>query len=145
MTDRNIVALKAVRDLIKKHPEKHDQEQWVNVPADLVKFNDGGTALATCGTSACVAGWAVAMAGGKYLINRGCHEAREGVYAPHRVVDPVGNAHLIEVYAAKVLGLTDKEADILFEATNSREEVLDMLKALIKGRKIERPDSDDDR
>lgn len=135
MPQRNIAGLRAVRDIIKKSPEKHDQEAWVHVPADLVELEDGGSVLVSCGTQACVAGWAVAIAGGKYVINE--YTDTEGeVYYPNFVVDPMGNRHTIEEYGEKVLGLDYFEAAYLFCSSHSREDVLDMLKALIKGKQI---------
>ncbi len=135
MPDRNIAGLRAVRDLIKKSPEKHNQESWVHIPVEMVDLGGGAKALVSCGTSACVAGWAAAIAGAKYIIDEYTDE-EDGVYYPGDVQDLAGNKRPIDHFAAEVLGLTSYEAGGLFAAENTRDEVLTMLKRLIKGKSI---------
>ncbi|MBO0676907.1 hypothetical protein JRC04_05480 [Mycolicibacterium sp. S2-37] len=136
MTERNIAALIAVRSLIKNSPDKHDQKQWVNIVPDLVKI-DGELKYATCGTSACVAGWAAAINGAKYLITPFTDfDEDDKVYRPNMVIDKKGQQHCIEDYAQEVLGLTNEEAELLFDGELPRKEVLRLLKRLIKGKKI---------
>lgn len=131
---RNIFALQAVRDLIKKHPERHDQGHWGAVDASMLE-TEGPYQVASCGSTACVAGWASTLAGAKMLIDPSEHSVR-GRYFAERVLTLDGDTPLIGDHAQAVLGLASDEAKILFGAENTREEVLDMLKRLIKGKAI---------
>lgn len=59
-TDEQIRRAYEVLDYIEAHPDKHDQSYWVNRMDGLVTPE---LALGDCGTTACVAGWTVLLAG----------------------------------------------------------------------------------
>lgn len=133
---RNVFALKAVRDLIKKSPAKHDQTNWFSVSSDVVKFEDGSVAKVSCGTTACVAGWASSLAGDVLVIQPHDWDEDEQMFRPSNVQTLEGNTVYIENRGREVLGLTHNEAEYLFDQNRTRAEVLDNLKALIQGQQI---------
>ncbi|MBB3752434.1 hypothetical protein FHT44_004946 [Mycolicibacterium sp. BK634] len=131
---RNIFALRAVRDLIKKSPEKHAQDSWAAIEADQIVFPEGGVAKVSCGTTACVAGWAATLAGAKFLIEE--DDLEDGVYYAEKVEGLDGQTYWVDSYARNVLGLKPSEAGLLFNGDLERKEVLKLLKRLIEGKDI---------
>lgn len=94
----NVGALQQVVDYLRAHPDKHNQGEWV------------------CGTTGCIAGWAVALANLTDISTLGA----------------VG----IEEEARRLLGLTDREAYALFISTagwsdNCEARALELADALI--------------
>ena len=130
--------LTEIRDLIRDHPERHDQNHWVdnifsshvggNV-ADLVKFADQDIPESpvnpdnpVCGTTACVAGWAAIFGSpmGTEIRNGGALYGSDGHYA--------GTA---QDRAENLLNLDGDQASYLFAAERTRDEVLTALDRLI--------------
>jgi hypothetical protein len=130
--------LTEIRDLIRDHPERHDQGHWVdnifsahvggNV-ADLVKFADQDIPEypvnpdnPVCGTTACVAGWAAIFGSPMGT------EIRDGGYLfgsdGHRVGTAQGRAQ-------DLLDLDGDQASYLFAGERTRDEVLTALDRLI--------------
>jgi hypothetical protein len=86
----NVGALDQVRSFLREHPDVHNQRKW------------------TCGTTGCIAGWAVALdAGAKY------GDRLERLTYPDGPGFERAAGGLVE-RAATLLGLTDHEADALF-------------------------------
>lgn len=108
-----------VYDQITTFPETHNQSDWYR-PSE------------TCGTKACVAGWAGLAHGDEFLqvfmVKGPCECGGHG-----GMRNAVDWAHAGMV----ALALDPVEADELFRGRNSREGVLHALKALANG---ERPD-----
>jgi hypothetical protein len=127
----NIELLTQVRDLIKAQPEKLDMSTWATVNSDSVDLGNGTTAKVSCGTTACIAGWAVQLAGHKLLVNLDSRPY-DGSFLINQSVAKNGRAVDIEESARKLLGLTEKEVGVLFYAP----ELLDRLIAgedIVKG------------
>lgn len=80
-----------------------------------------------CGTEACVAGNTV-------ILTMAANE--KYVYSINAVVTPNGGQTDIKEYAAAKLGLTPLEAHWLFAEWRSREDVIESLKRLSKGKSI---------
>lgn len=138
---RNIDLLTQVRDLITAQPEKLDMDRWAVVQPDEVEFTDGTTAKVSCGTTACIAGWAVQLSGHKLLVHQyGKHS--DGSFLINSSVAKNGRVVDIEQYGKKLLGLTTEEADELFFCGNSQAPKL--LDTLIAGGDIVPEDTDDD-
>lgn len=116
MPERNIELLEQTMQYILDYPEKHDQRIWVQG----VQEDD------SCGTTACFAGWACFLAGLK----------QEAVSTDEDYFRFHGQRTHASDIAPKLLGLTTREADILFEATNSVEELQHMVKKLVNGEHI---------
>lgn len=153
MTELNLNLLKKVLDKIVSDPDDHNQSQWMVVtgpiePTREVRSTDGvlaGVEL-SCPTTACVAGWACALAGDVPFIawwelNRiGCEEelpwgicgCEEGLPYIEQVVTPEGEVHYIKNRAAALLGLDCDVAYDLFDACNTRGYVTNRLSELIK-------------
>jgi hypothetical protein len=55
--------LRAVADIIEQHPEKHDQNSFTSEDAPWYSTYEaaGSASEVRCGTTACVAGWAVLL------------------------------------------------------------------------------------
>lgn len=112
MPERNIEALEGTMQYILDHPEEHNQSMW------------------TCGTAMCFAGHATHLYGpemgwecGRILLRvNGCEEWSKG--------DSVADTPRL---ARQVLGLTQAESDMLFEANNTRAQLQLMVKDLVNG------------
>jgi hypothetical protein len=100
----NVELAKTVLNLIRKYPERHDQELWAT-RTDLSPLKD-------CGTSACIAGW-VAAANGL------------------TVKQVPGGSENIDKWAAVQLGIDESTADDLFYCFDN-EEALTRLDNLIQ-------------
>lgn len=117
----NTEMFQKVYDQITQHPETHYQGTWEN--------GYGGYDDDECGTTRCVAGWAVAFAKGwenESILGR----CGLGVMLPDgsgRHMSPVG------AVAADILGLDLTEAYELFYDTNNAEAVEACLRYANKG------------
>ena len=155
---KNLDLLTRVRDQIIMEPKKHHQSTWATVDltdeqveAPLVMVSDeekdrysssivhGAGTLWTisCATTACVAGHATMLAGDVAVIdeaNRHSNFDRAvgGDCVCYHVLTPEGQVRLVEPRAEELLGLSHAEGYELFEGTNSREQVLDLLDRHIK-------------
>lgn len=130
MPKRNVELLTKVRDLIKTEPAKLDMGLWGTMPTDVIKFKNG-FAKVSCGTTACIAGWAVQLSGDQLLVREEdlCTgwETDETIDVEHCVARN-GRSFLIDDRAQKLLGLTADEAEALFMCTDSQAvEYLDLL------------------
>lgn len=141
---RNIELLTRVRDYIAVNPQSLDMDIWATLK-DVVEFKDG-QAKVSCGTTACIAGWAVQLAGDKLLVEEPCYPFNEGtVFDIDQCVAKNGRVTHIDDRAQKLLGLTGIEADILFTCDN--DEAIEYLDKLIAGEKLDYDyvdDCDDD-
>lgn len=105
-----------VRDVIKDQPDQHDQSTWESVLTE------------SCGTTRCVAGWAIHLTTGEKVVHwepgLPFIEASPSVrtLAAERNIqadsDDRDGLTLIPGLAASLLGLTKAQADILFFADN---------------------------
>jgi hypothetical protein len=154
----NVELLTKVRDQIRDHPEVHDQEHWwkivsTEVPEgfevqnpDSTWYTDAKETLPQCGTSMCVAGWAVHLAGLKPAPEDAFTSSfTEGIVITD--VETVWNGdfeeHISDV-AADLLGLDPDQADALFEPFWTHAEVLAMMDEAITSGTITPPDTDSD-
>lgn len=83
-----------------------------------------------CGTSMCFAGWAAVLAGGKWSNPVGecdTRMKRQGAWPEEEV----------EERAMRVLGLTEEEAAILFDGSNSKTDLQGFVKNLCEGKEID--------
>lgn len=92
--ERNKELFDKIADQIEQYPESHHQGTWGS----------------RCGTKCCVAGWAARLSGA-----RPAEDPQDGVawwfcYPPGDDT----KATMTPIYAARVLGLTEDEADIMF-------------------------------
>ncbi len=129
--------LRAVRDKILMEPRRHQQSSWATVTKGNVRTGvlvDGYFHPVTCGTTGCVAGWAVQLAGDELLVGSGEYHylgnRRRAVVRD--CLTPDGDVRRIGHRAAELLGLDDMTAGDLFKGFNTRQEVLDQLDLLIK-------------
>lgn len=111
MSKYNVDLMLAVREQITSHPETHSQEMW---------------GLRTeCGTTYCIAGWAVQLAGEQLV-----WEGREAAYiARHGEYGYVISVHTA---AREHLGLDRDESCDLFRGSLSQADALAKLDALIE-------------
>lgn len=133
MPKRNVQLLTKVRDLIKTEPAKLDMGLWGTTPTDVIKFKNG-FAKVSCGTTACIAGWAVQLSGDKLLVREEdlctgweTDETTEVEYC----IAGNGRSFLIDDRAQKLLGLTSDETDVLFMCTDRQ--AVEYLGVLISG------------
>lgn len=113
LPERNVQLFQRTLDHSYEHPEQHDQNVWVQLPARA----DAAGPQSACGTAACPAGRAVLLSG----------------YVPHLYIPGIDDTdtvvlsrsesdvipHLVPDLAQGLLGITDSEADVLFDAQNS--------------------------
>lgn len=140
-TRYNIPLLEKVRDQIEDE-KAHDQSLWasinraaLNVIPDrwVDKFGNRFVEV-TCPTAACVAGWAVSFSGGKMVVpEEYLGGTRGSVEVTHCVAN--GEETSISGFAREQLGLTGREADALFAAEWTNEEVLENLDDIIRAAK----------
>jgi len=138
----NVALLRKVREQILHHPETHEQASWIKtVTLELPEAAAGAAQCPTgasyfrhmqkvaCGTTACVAGWAMHLAGMEPV--QGDSRAwADGVYTHQtfRVTEePGAEPDPIRSVARRLLGLDDTDADTLFDANNTRDYVLGSL------------------
>ncbi len=127
----NVGELDRVRRFLREHPDLHRQRSWA------------------CGTTACVAGWTVALAQGvragqdveqlmwqprcsQLMWQPRCSEQR-----PHKLVH-IGRT--VAADAADLLELTEDEACALFESIKTEVRALELLDAIIAREKGELTD-----
>jgi hypothetical protein len=107
--------LERTMQYIEDHPEEHDQTMWfVQTP---------------CGTTACFAGWACVLSGLKpdFTIQAPFN------YRPDITYHVEGTDEWVKPVAQKLLGLTHYDADTLFDASNTVEELKMYVKDLLNG------------
>ncbi|QMP84435.1 hypothetical protein HUN42_00057 [Streptomyces phage Dagobah] len=101
-----------IHEVITLHPEQHDQSVWEEPDP-------------TCGTTRCVAGWAITLTTGKPVYGKG--------YVLHPATLALGKRPGVPSIAGELLGLNDAEADVLFYRTGS-DKARDVVKAFAEGR-----------
>lgn len=110
----------AVHRLILRHPEKHDQDQWMR-RKDTQQL---------CVTVGCVAGWAAVLAHPELRPNWGIYTSASCL------TDEYGTLYDVEELAREALVLTADEADWLFYARRTRREVLGALLRRSRGQNV---------
>lgn len=107
---------------------QHQQTLWAQGPTtgeDVEATNRYGTqqrATVVCPTSACVAGNICVLNGDKFVIDG---TAPSGfVRSVDHVVDDEGQMHTIKRRAIDLVGITDGEAQLLFNGDNTRTAVI---------------------
>jgi hypothetical protein len=95
-----------VYDQISTVPELHDQSDWAYYPG----FDDSDLDVVECGTQRCAGGWTL------YLWGKGQDLPQDTILDLDRIAGKVLGCRIgsISKGAARILGLTDEEADRLF-------------------------------
>ncbi len=134
MPKRNIELLTKIRNLIATQPDKLNMNSWSMIDRNLLgemEYED--TAKIDCGTTQCIAGWAVQLSGWKFLV-RGfevlvADEAEEPVVHVSYCVARNGRTAMVDQKARQLLGITPEESFFLFlDVENDRAiEALDMF------------------
>lgn len=127
--ERNRKMFYQIADIIECAPEKHDQKLYVTLKngEDFVTDIIGGHEV-TCGTTQCIAGWAIQLEGDMVfaadiaLTYDGC--------APDYSVDP-------DEEAAEILGLTEDEASTLFHTYNNDLDWPQILRSIGDGANVQ--------
>lgn len=138
---KNLEKLVMTRALVKEERRqgKWDQTVWVG---GLGEADETGVRPVTCGTTACVAGWAVLVDGGLFLSDQWVlarpDDPKSRVTRIYADNDELVEATGIEDRARRLLGLDRYEADELFDGDNDYEDVTRILKRLIKEARKER-------
>lgn len=136
MPTRNIELLTEIRDLIKKKPKLLNMSHWSDIPLETVVFKDGKEiAKVSCGTTQCIAGWAVQLKGYKFLVGRDDLDYDDH-YKPTTCTKN-GRAVDIQRKAAELLGLTPEESYFLFLDVDN-DEAVKVLGWFIKGWSFEK-------
>ncbi|MBF9350603.1 Uncharacterised protein [Mycobacteroides abscessus subsp. massiliense] len=129
----NVERLKAIRDLIKMDPEKHNQRLWAEFTgADLPKTALGTPVEVSCGTAACVAGWACQLEGDKFVISSYALLGNPDKVSADHVRTEDGEIEYIGTRATDILGMEPEQTDILFWEGWTTKQVLKILKGLIE-------------
>lgn len=111
---RNTALLEATMAQIREHPELHDQEQFF-VETD-------------CGTASCFGGWACALAG---------YDPQPGEFGRSGSVLTSRGVRSAWDVAQQELGLTSREAHVLFGPANSRKILELMVEDLVNGGELQ--------
>ncbi|MER6853775.1 hypothetical protein AB0A81_38750 [Streptomyces flaveolus] len=120
MTMPNADLAARIRTHIAEYPEHHDQEAWLS-GADVLHPEDDLNSPDHCGTTLCVAGYAVHLTGHTLLTGGAVH------------VRGTDKWHTTEQVARDELGLSDDDATWLFDRRRTRAEVLRALSQLADG------------
>lgn len=112
MSKYNVDLMLEVKNIIESNPDAHDQRTW--------------GMQASCGTTHCIAGWAVHLAGGEFVwvdSERGTKVAE--------IATLNGELHDVDGLAQDLLGISDDEVPNLFYNW-SEMDALEELDALIE-------------
>lgn len=124
---KNFPLLWKVYDHIVAHPEEWDQAAW----AIRVRDEDTETTALLkdgfCGTSFCVAGHAVHMSDPSAEFIFEVWKGSDFVCA-NKLSLPGGTTEWVGTHAAKMLGLDEDEAELLFNGANSLPSIHDLLR-----------------
>jgi hypothetical protein len=114
-----------ILDYITKHPEKHDQSDWF-------KGNYDPDATNSCGTTACVAGYAILFSNDpRFKYEKNVDGRYELV-----TIKPKSNDVFFDDAGMELLGLASIDASILFYETNN-EQARQALEYLARGEQID--------
>jgi len=114
-TAPNRKRLYQIADVIETYPERHDQDSWIE--------NDDGEAESSviyngeeisCGTTQCVAGWALILNNGGLQAVDSSSVSDEYIFAGNSTA----SAYSIMHDAASILGLSEDDAHTLFYASD---------------------------
>lgn len=115
--ERNRKMFYMIADIIEMQPSLHDQRRYVTLAEGEV-FNH--TIIAghevTCGTTQCIAGWAMEL-DGRYDLAKAIVESNGFEPLPSEVSNPSVSSDLeygVDSIAGEILGLDDSEAERLF-------------------------------
>ncbi len=112
----NVELLESTMQYIKDHPEGHDQTVW------------------TCETGACFAGHAVLRNG--YRASTRIDMWGNRIPVNGVVIDDKGEHRPVDRTAQRLLGLSDEDADIMFSAYNTADQLELMVKDLANGEEL---------
>jgi hypothetical protein len=123
--ERNVELLQATMNFIEKHPEKHEQSHWVT----------------ECGTAFCYAGHASLLAGATppsanvleynffWTINPETFQSQR-----ESTMQQLESGNLaVDEFAARQLGITMAESEVMFSGDRTREELRMLVDALCDG------------
>lgn len=100
------------------------------LPIDEFRRSRGWQVMrAGCGTAYCVAGHVVAEAGDRFVSRVRGHESGLG-RSGYCMAEDAGEVTTVGMRAAELLGVNDDEAEALFSATNSYEEIVDVAREI---------------
>jgi hypothetical protein len=120
----NITLTDAVLDILCTDPQRHDQDVWISPAFSSWNKGEEFTPEAArdpeCGTTACIAGWAVLLSlpAGSVIDSR------------YNIRLPDGTLRFIPYWARDVLEITDEQADTLFHDIGTTEGAIRALKYL---------------
>lgn len=138
----NLAELDAIIAHAKAHPESHYQGDWATYAGTASELPPVVTPELTCGSAFCIAGAAVARAGGQMLWR---YNGIQWV-ATHAILNRV--TYSISRLAQSVLGLNEYQADKLFSGSNSMADIDEVRDRIAKGDNFSDdypyPDGDDD-
>jgi len=148
--DEAVDLLQRVLELITAHPEVHDQTDWIyvdHVPGDQMDSNGTLQVMfdpqrpSACGTKGCLAGNAVIMSN-LFPLRLSSDPSDDELYLVEfrhqrqwRVIDSY-----VQGLAARLLHLTEDEADELFEGGNSVDDLWRIASEITQGR-VRRPET----
>lgn len=125
LPERNVELLRATMDFIERHPEKHEQAQWAT----------------QCGTAFCYAGHAALLAGATppgantlafgrfWTIDPDTFQSRS-----ETTLEQIASGTLlVDEFAARQLGITVSEMEVMFAGDRTREQLRMLVDALCDG------------
>lgn len=118
----------AVMDFIETNPEKHDQgnwffTEWMETREEIEKAHADARENNWCGTTACFAGWTSLLAGDRMLSWEERRNATDRFFSTEIRSADTGRVRSVRERARDLLGLTESQADLLFDGGNSRNEL----------------------
>lgn len=122
---------------ITNEPDWYAQGTWLTVATDEVDWGDNGRAQVSCQTTGCVAGTASMLAGDLGMVTILSDTMTVGgrrVFAIHDIVTKAGDQMSVRSRGKELLGLSEDQANWLFDSCRELPEVVQALTELSEGK-----------
>lgn len=132
---RNIELLTKIRDLIERDPGKLDMGSFSKISENELgrHLGYGEVIEIDCGTTQCIAGWAVWLCGYRFRASVGDLDVDSRDCYAFECIDSVGRFRSIDASARELLGITWNDAEFLFYEVGNNDAV-DVLNDFIAGK-----------
>lgn len=130
----NVDALRRELEFVTAEPDRWDQGQWIDVPYDVLAGTAAPGVDWTCGTTACLAGWAALHAGCEPYVEHHGGGSEDFDHDPDlvRVVE-TGEVHSVRDFARRRFGITYDQANLLFNGACTLLDLWEFAHALTDG------------
>ena len=122
---KNYARLHEELDFIKMHPLAHRQGSWVALATTAEKQD---AVVAECGTTGCLAGWAVIHEYDLKVISSNTRSKYTRYEYVNQLTGDIFGMDDVQMQAVKIFGLDYVEASLLFDSGNTLDEMENIVK-----------------